>query len=397
MSHQNASSIPEALASIHKELRLAIAPPLNLGGYLWLICHLASFVDKQRCQEKSQESSRRALMSATKGFLDDAFERRSGERFLEIVSEILGVVDEPDLRTMAKGILNAGRTATVITRRSQGERVSNAAIRDALKLIERHADQDRIRTWANHTWMAFKEAIEAVSDGTVDETRIETTTNALVPTRYMIRWLATSQEKRRLIHAPSKYDVPLGRILERLGSAKFSTEELLSIHEAFSKAVVNLPSIQAKKAAKLIGVTVDRVHRMAALGELDSFIVRRRIPRTEVSRRKKGARPRRESPPRADSPETTEQVIAWLSEANPTIPSLLEFQDVLTRRINRVTFALKTAVARMGYTDVHIHSLINRGELSSFSLPRLIPESEVVRLQRDPAQSHAGRPRISER
>jgi len=363
-----------------------------------------------KLEDRAQEASRRAILTATKGFLDQAYAKRPGAAFMDVVKDLKpALAESASVFPIVDLILSIGQQ---IEKSAAGSArpVGKTRLRKVLAIIDAECTRKDVASWLKHSTRAHREAQQNVasSKGTVDESKLDTAVNALSPLRYMLPWLFEWQLRtlepktadngdKAAIQATSSSALAVSIIRQHLESTPLSLDELLEIHDAFSSAVRNLPSVDVNEAAKLIGVTVDRVHRMAALHEIDTFFIRRRIPKGEIKIKKKGAaKEKLRGTASPVSPKITGAVVKSLAGTNFSILELTEIQDALEKRINRISYPLKSAIEQLGYTKVHVHLLVREGKLRSFGLPRLIPESETLRLQRDPSKPRMGRPRISE-
>lgn len=369
--------------------------PFSVAGHLWVICYFAGYLDARKLEDRAENATRRAILSATKGYLDDVFDGRSGSQYLSILRELKSFSSDSPVTPVLELIAHIGDRIGRAKQGGDARPVTRSRISRAFRHIEAELDQRQVKRWHRNSSTAFDELVERLaSEGLRPvQSGVETVDDALVQDSYARAWLLERNDRGS--SAADGEETPVVSICRHLESTEFSLEEMLAIHDRFSECVKNLPSVDVNAAAEMIGVTVDRVHRMAALGEIDSFFIRRRIPKAEVKLKKKGQK-RKADEKTAEYSDTAKQLITCFQETTFTIPNLLEIQAVLGRRINRASFPLKTAVERLGYSEVHVHLMLRQGKLRSFGLPRLFPESEALRLQRDPNVRHLGRPRISE-
>ncbi|MCA9149222.1 MAG: hypothetical protein KDA92_07990 [Planctomycetales bacterium] len=405
------SSTGSIAEEVHLELLRAFSPDsFSRAGHLWLIAHLGGYLATRHFTARADDAKRRAIVAAIKGFLDAAWERRDGALFLDVISE-LGAA-EPVPCPVIDGILKTAAVVGKSPSNIQARRaVSRRFVKKTLLTIEADRTSAPVARWLRHSWRAFQQAVDAVANHSTTQGTLDTATDALVSTRYVSRWLielsaqdttaalADAAANANAMNSPPLASLPAEActyLRDSLQSNKFSHEELLQIHNAFAQCVLDLPSVDVNRAAELIGVTVDRVHRLAALGVIDTFYIRRRVPKAEVTAKQKGAARRSTEIQPAESPALTATLVDILKSTQFSIPELLDIQSALSKRIVSASFPLKAAVERLGYSEVHVHLLLRRGKIKSFGLARCIPESEAIRLQRDPNQPHMGRPRISE-
>ena len=376
MNAESKISQVQATDDLENKILEVTRSPFSRAGHLWLICHLGGYLNARRLPDKDAEATRRQLVASIKGYLDEGFERRRGKKHLEAIAEVTEDADDDETRTIAAAVQKIA-AKTTSSRRKDETPIQRRSLSPAMALIRRHCEDKRVLTWLRHSSRAFQVAEKVVANvGQVDQADVDTATDALVPTRYMVGWLRDVNRARRrvakteqeikqqglteLLIAKGAPDVACEIVTHRLAKTKFSLGELSAIHDAFLERVLTLPSLNTKDAAKLIGVTVDRVHRMAALGEVDSFFIRRRIPRSEVTRRKKGSKAEAPRPAEPVSPEISSEIVHSLRRTKFSILHLLKMQDALERRIKRVSYPLKTAIENMGFTEVHFHLLLER-------------------------------------
>jgi hypothetical protein len=294
------------------------------------------------------------------------------------------------------------------------------AVRDVLTFIESRRHEKRVSQWLGRACREFAQVSQLVDSELTDGgefAALSESLGAVSAAPFLYEWLRSHPVSGAQHRATPKNDAQMGsqrsrrkdtssvgstsdvacQIVADLRRTQLTLAELHRIQIAFEGSVIRLPSFTAKEAAEFIGVTVDRVHRMAALGEIDTFFIRRRIPKSEIRRRGKGGergtRPEEENPM---APEVTAAICRNLEKELFNIPQLMEIQAELLTCVERVSVSLKEGIEQMGFSEVYVHSLLRRGELLSFGLPRLIPRSEAERLRRDPHERHLGRPRISE-
>lgn len=352
----------DAVLGLHAALKVATGKPFRVAGHLWFVRHCVNFLAACRYADKASEQERQQLLAAATAYLELGEPSR---RALKI--ETFG---DPKHSDELKRISAAIRAAVTCIQRAEsgiaGSRPMSAqAVQDVLTLIEAHRKQSGVAVWLERACGELRQIGPTVASD-------------------------------RLSNVSRGEGAARQTILE-LRRAELTLGELHRIQTAFEAAVVRLPSFTAKDAAEFIGLTVDRVHRMAALGEIDTFYIRRRIPKSEIRRRGKGGKggvkPYEEAP---RAPDVTDKICDSLANEAFGIPQLVKFQAGLVARIERISVSLKAGIERMGFSEVYVHSMLRRGELLSFGIPRLVPRSEADRLRRNPNERHLGRPRISE-
>lgn len=411
MSESSRKSPSSLLEQLHVEQLRVAAPPFSRAGHLWLVAHFGGYLATRPMRGREETTKRRAIVAAVRGYLDIAWERRNGMPFIAVIQEL--IPPDPQCAVAASLIVRCAELIEKSESRSV-KPIPTRLLKQSLQTIESERDSTLVARWLRDATKAFELAAECVAQtGGADEATIETAADALVPTRYAVAWL---NDIRRQPGVPLS-DTPISpeRSVNTLESSigdkpadacrfvqhcidtcDFSTDDLLGIHDAFSDCVLRLPSVDVNRAAEAIGVTVDRIHRMAATKEIDSFFIRRRIPKSEVSLKKKGARRTPGSATPKGTPHAAAKIVTCFRHTAFSIPELLEIETAFKKRIARASYSLSTAVERLGYSKVHVHLMLREDKLKSFSLCRLIPESEILRWQRDPRHPHRGRPRISE-
>lgn len=365
----------------------------SVSGHLWIICHFGSYLASRQFGTAQLESSRREFIGLVKFFLDEAFEGRPAADVLKQLKDTRAEIESRrpgnELKAIAAVI---EKVAKRIARKSATKRpVTADMLSPAFSEIDKQVNDEKIARWARRSWRFFEQLRSSVVNGTHKESTVDTAKDALVFTRYVAGWLRDCGDDI----GDSENNLVL-EIVETLTDTEFTVNELSQIHDLFCKRVWDLPSFSTKDAAAIIGVTVDRVHLMTSRNEVDSFHIRTLIPREEVERHKKGKTPIPEPQARFESTPSTKKILSFLKDTNLGIRNLLAVQDALTPRLQEISLPLKQAIQRSGLSEATVHRLINTQKIISFGLSRLIPESEALRLQRDPQRKHVGRPRISE-
>ena len=386
------SEAAQSLSSLERELeRVSRASEFSVFGHLWLVSFFSGYLNARQFRAGYLESSKAELLHHVKEFLDCIVIERAAVSALRGMQSARDVIEDrqtgSELKTLAGIIVKLCKR---IARNLPGKRpVPVDALVEGFEVIRANVNDDEVSIWIRNSWRSFSKIRQAIDSETLKECSIDTAVDALVPTRYQIGWLQNLGLESS--ESASSLVSDLGKCLLK---RQFTPPELSLMHDSFCHRVHGLPSVSTKEAANILGVSVDHVHRMTTHRDIDSFSIKPLIPKEEVTRYKNGI-----ELPKVEldaASKMARRIVSLIKSDSLTSRELVRIQDLLVPKLQQVSFPLKDAIDELGHSKAHVYKLMNQGQIIAFGLPRLIPESEALRLKRDPTIRHSGRPRLSE-